>query len=213
MARSYANNPIQRADTSVTVTPCGDGSYCCGNGTKAANCCDKSNGLFIDKAGNAVRSDPSAAASHTSVSSSGTAIEASKTLPPAIASVTVTPSPAPAKKDNTGVIAGVVVAVVVVLAAVGIGAFIVLRKRRRERHAREHGGIISYEGKKYSEMPHSEAGSGGNLVADGRRDASDTRIQEDAELDGAQRYEIQDQPAQELARERGPVIRHELGAS
>ncbi|KAG6989931.1 vanadium chloroperoxidase [Physcia stellaris] len=204
MARSYANNPLQRADTSVTVTPCGDGSYCCGNGTKAANCCDRNNGLFIDKAGNAVRTDPSAASSHASASSSETA---SKTLPPVVASVTVTPSPIPGKKENTGVIAVVVVAVLVVLAAVGIGAFFLLRKRRRARRA---GGTISYEGKKYSEMPNGEAGGGGDSLAEGRRDVSGARIQGDAELDGDQRYEIQDHTA---ARERGPVIRHELGAS
>ena len=125
----------------------------------------------------------------------------------------MTPSPAPAKKDNTGVIAGVVVAVVVVLAAVGIGAFLMLRKRRRPRRAEGNGGTISYEGKKYSEMPNSEAGAGGNPAADGRRDLSDARIQGDAELDGGQRYEIQDHTAHELARERAPVIRHELGAS
>lgn len=31
----------------MTVTPCDDGSYCCGNGTEAQACCRKNNGLFV----------------------------------------------------------------------------------------------------------------------------------------------------------------------
>lgn len=126
--------------------------------------------------------------------------------------MTVTPSAAPAKKDNTGIIAGVVVAVVVVLAAVGVGAFFVLRKRRAKR-AMEDGGIMTHEGKKYSEMPNSDVRGEGSPAVARRKEVSDARIQGDAELDGGQRYEIQDHYGHEPAQERGPAMRHELGTS
>lgn len=31
----------------VTITPCNDGSYCCGNGTIAKPCCDNKEGVFM----------------------------------------------------------------------------------------------------------------------------------------------------------------------
>lgn len=31
----------------VTITPCEDGSYCCGNGTFAQPCCDQKEGVFM----------------------------------------------------------------------------------------------------------------------------------------------------------------------
>lgn len=31
----------------VTITPCKDGSYCCGNGTFAQPCCDQKEGVFM----------------------------------------------------------------------------------------------------------------------------------------------------------------------
>ena len=33
--------------TTMTVTPCDDGSYCCGNGTQAQACCRENKGLFV----------------------------------------------------------------------------------------------------------------------------------------------------------------------
>ncbi|KAL8793229.1 MAG: hypothetical protein Q9195_004165 [Heterodermia aff. obscurata] len=195
-----------RADASLTVTPCGDGSYCCGNKTVASTCCDNNNGLFIDPStGDAIQNDPSATSSTL--------------VPTVIASVTVTAVPSKKKSNNAGVIAGSVMAVVVVLAAGGVGAWIVLRKRRKMGDAGFQGRGLGKAGMKYSEMPDSELESmdGRREVMDGRgevrderretangrRVATDTRVPENVELDSRQRHEMQDDHI--------PVVRHELG--
>ena len=36
-----------QVNTDYTVTPCNDGSYCCGNGTVADNCCKENRGLYL----------------------------------------------------------------------------------------------------------------------------------------------------------------------
>ncbi|KAG6995596.1 hypothetical protein G7Y79_00044g080670 [Physcia stellaris] len=178
---SYGN--IERADTAIGVTPCGDSSYCCGNGTIASNCCYNGNGFFIDpSSGDAVRTNPSPATSsvrHT-----------------VTASVSVTSAPTKKKSVPAGVIAGSVIAVAVVLAAGGVGAWIVLYKRRRARHAGPQ--AIGEIGKKYSEMPDSELAS-----IDPRGEETDTRVPENVELDSGQRHEMLD--------DQTSVVRHELG--
>ena len=179
---NYGN--IERADTAISVTPCGDSSYCCGNGTIASNCCYNGNGFFIDpSSGDALRTKPSPATSsvrHT-----------------VTASVSVTSTPTKKKSVPAGVIAGSVIAVVVVLAAGGVGAWIVLRKRRKARHAGPQGLAIGKTGKKYSEMPDSELAS-----IDPRGGETNTRGPENVELDSGQRHEMLD--------DQTPVIRHEL---
>lgn len=57
------------ADSDYVVTPCGNGSYCCGNGTLADNCCRENRGLFV-KDGRAVSPDPSSHISDIALSSS-----------------------------------------------------------------------------------------------------------------------------------------------
>ena len=72
MDRGYdpvAGNPLSRADSTVTVTPCDDGSYCCGNGTIAQGCCSNGNGYFIDANGEASQKNPFTTISASSVSS------------------------------------------------------------------------------------------------------------------------------------------------
>lgn len=204
MAKSYANNPRQRVDTTLTVTPCGDGSYCCGNGTAATNCCDSDNGLFIDENGNAVRTNPTSTASRSAVAASS-----SKTLASVAASLTVTSAPAKKKRNYAGLIAGVVIAAVVVLAGIAIGAFITLRKRKRVRQAVAQGDSMRKR-MNYSEMPNNQLG--GSIGAGMGRDAptSDGRIQGNVELDGDQRHEIQDEHMHTLGQE--PMVRHELGS-
>ena len=110
----------------------------------------------------------------------------------------MTSAPTPKKSDHAGVIAGSVIAVVVVLAAGGVGAWMVIRKRRRERDAGSQGLGLRKAGMKYAEMPESELNS-----MDGRRAVTDARIKEDVELDAGQRHEILD--------EHTAAVRHELG--
>lgn len=64
-----------QADTDYTVTPCRDGSYCCGNGTVADTCCKENRGLFLSDEIAVVReanssASPISSSSSTSVPSS-----------------------------------------------------------------------------------------------------------------------------------------------
>ena len=87
-----AGNPLNRADSTVTVTPCDDGSYCCGNGTIAQGCCSNGNGYFIDANGKAIENNPFTSSSASSISSETS--EATSSSRPSqstfIASITVT---------------------------------------------------------------------------------------------------------------------------
>ena len=95
-----AGNPLSRADSTVTITPCDDGSYCCGNGTIAQACCSNGNGYFIDANGEATEDNPFTASSMSSVSSEMSEA-ASSSVPlrsSVVASITVT---ATLEKTNT----------------------------------------------------------------------------------------------------------------
>ena len=95
MDRGYdpvAGNPLSRADSTVTVTPCDDGSYCCGNGTVAQGCCSNGNGYLIDSNGEATQNNPFTSNAASSISSE-TSKPASSSTPPrrtVVASITVT---------------------------------------------------------------------------------------------------------------------------
>lgn len=62
-------NPKNLSNNDITITPCRDGSYCCGNGTMAQECCDDRKGIFLLN-GDIVSSNPSAATSTTTAFSS-----------------------------------------------------------------------------------------------------------------------------------------------
>lgn len=195
MAESYADNPRNRADTSVTVTPCGDGSYCCGHGPMAKSCCSNGNGYSINDKGEAVRSIP--ATSRAAISTpSGTLVPTSTSTPSEpliVASITVTATP---KKINAGAAAGGVVAGVVVLASICVGGFVLWRRKRRAP-VPSTGERPTGVGMMYSELGTNQE------VAQEKDNAPDARYQGHAELSGGERFEAQDSSAQS-------VIRHEL---
>ena len=204
VAQSYANNPRVRAATSVTVTPCGDGTYCCGHQQPARNCCSNGNGFYIDANGEATRDNPATTRSAISTPS-GTlvAVSTSQPIQPSIvASITVTAAPT---KNNIGAIAGGVVAGVVVLALMGAGAFILWRRKRRASAADPSiYGIPNGIGLKYSELSssqHEERQKDETPVA---------RYQGNAELGDGERFEAHDERAHELDPE-CTIVRHELG--
>lgn len=54
---------VNLAGRDSTVTICGDGTYCCGNGTIAKSCCDKQQGVYLLSNGEVSPNNPSATAS------------------------------------------------------------------------------------------------------------------------------------------------------
>ena len=86
VAQGYVNNPRVRADTSLTITPCGDGSYCCGPSIKAQNYCSNRNGYFIIDKSEAVRKGPSISISAIFTPRGTSTATSSGTLEPATSS-------------------------------------------------------------------------------------------------------------------------------
>lgn len=203
VAQSYANNPRVRAATSVTVLPCGDGSYCCGHQKGAQNCCSNGNGFYIDANGEATREKPTTTKSAISTAS-GTlvAVSTSQPIRPSIlASITGAASP---KNNNGGAIAGGVVAGVVIVALLGAGAFILWRRKRRASAADSNLYETNGIGLKYSEL------SSGQNEGQQKDETPDARYQGNAELGDGERFEAHAEHVHELE-PMGPRVRYELG--
>ncbi|KAL8679079.1 MAG: hypothetical protein Q9186_004619 [Xanthomendoza sp. 1 TL-2023] len=152
----------------VRVTPCQDGSYCCGAGTKANNCCANGNGVWIAKDGQTTNVKPTSATSRRSAAASSTlstSLTTTSTTPPpnaVAASQTATgttgpPSAAGTKttektKNNTGAIAGGVVGGLVA-AAIIVMAVIWFMMRRRNKAMDDRGPAIPYDATTTSSKP------------------------------------------------------------
>lgn len=119
----------------VTITPCKDGSYCCGNGTFAQPCCDQKEGVFM------VNGD---AIPYTSVSPTLTSLTTPPSLITPLSSITTrllttsppvtSSSPGPSAESaslapSSRVIAAIVCGTCALLLLVGALAF-TLRKFR-----------------------------------------------------------------------------------
>ncbi|KAL8798939.1 MAG: hypothetical protein Q9182_006261 [Xanthomendoza sp. 2 TL-2023] len=155
----------------VRVTQCQDGSYCCGTGTTANNCCAQGNGVWIAKDGHTTNVKPTSTSSTISRSSAvasstlSTSQTTTSTTPPpgaVAASQTATgatgsPSAAITKttekaKNNTGAIAGGVVGGLVAAAIIVMGG-IWLMMRRRNKRMNDNGPFIPYGASSQSSKP------------------------------------------------------------
>lgn len=100
-------------DGSVHVTPCLDGSYCCGAGTPANNCCVQGNGVFLNQDGYTTAPQRSSTSSRSSGASTTTSTTITSAAAPTSETVTgasaVTTNPTEESNNNTGPIAGAVV--------------------------------------------------------------------------------------------------------
>ncbi|KAL8846617.1 MAG: hypothetical protein Q9221_008311 [Calogaya cf. arnoldii] len=95
----------RQMDNDEQVTPCSDGSYCCGDGQLGSACCDRGRGVFL-KDGTTQAANPSS----TLVSSIATTTAGLSAGP----TTNVASSPSPATSTsianvNAGVIAGIVI--------------------------------------------------------------------------------------------------------
>lgn len=154
---------IDLSTLTYIVTPCNDGSFCCGNATLAASCCRQNRGLFLVD-GEAVRQNPASFQASTvtrtasatptkrktetteSVTPLISALTLSQplgvstmTASPTIATSSSTPGPSSGQKssDKTGPIVGGVVGGVAVL--VLAAAILLLLKRHNRRKLQDHG--------------------------------------------------------------------------
>ncbi|KAL8773448.1 MAG: hypothetical protein Q9209_001551 [Squamulea sp. 1 TL-2023] len=146
--------PIGNIGGSVRVTPCQDGSYCCGTGTSANNCCAQGQGVFLAKNGQTTNVNPSSTSSSSAATSStvSTTQITSSTSPPSAAAATsrtATGAPAAVTKtaeqstNNTGAIAGGVVGGLIAAALIVVAGLWFL-KRRRGKELGEKGPWIPY---------------------------------------------------------------------
>ncbi|KAL8919330.1 MAG: hypothetical protein Q9172_005035 [Xanthocarpia lactea] len=121
-------------DGSVHVTPCPDGSYCCGAGTPANNCCVQGNGVFLDVNGYTTVPQRSSTSSRSSGASTATSTTITSTAAPTSETVTgpsaVTTNPTEESNNNTGPIAGAVVGGLVAAALIILAGIYFLRRRK-----------------------------------------------------------------------------------
>lgn len=138
---------INMADADVTVTPCDDGSYCCGNGTLAENCCNDKKGVFVidgittDVNPSSTSKSASSTSSASTSSSASPSTSASPTSPsnfsPALASsptntVSTSNSTKSSSSNHTGAIVGGVIGGIAVVGLL-IFAALFLQRRRLQR--------------------------------------------------------------------------------
>ncbi|KAL8926539.1 MAG: hypothetical protein Q9208_002866 [Pyrenodesmia sp. 3 TL-2023] len=133
----------RQMDNDEQVTPCTDGSYCCGDGSLGFDCCNEGRGVFV-RDGTTQNANPSSTSASSTPSSS---TDGSTTTPPTSASVsadqrTAAPSLAPTltptaattpegSKVDAGAVAGGVVGGLAGLVFIVVGAWYLLFKRRK----------------------------------------------------------------------------------
>ncbi|KAL8871983.1 MAG: hypothetical protein Q9174_002307 [Haloplaca sp. 1 TL-2023] len=158
-----------RKGTSVQVTKCLDGSYCCGTGPKANDCCSNGGGVWIDDDGNETNVNPKntnrrhGAASTSSAQKTNTRSPGATNLPGAGAvttggpgaTVSQTSSSDDGSSNNTGAIAGGVVGGVLGIALIVIAVLLIMRRRKNKRMTNEkngHGPYAHQGPKMYGEL-------------------------------------------------------------
>ncbi|KAL9584235.1 MAG: hypothetical protein Q9212_002239 [Teloschistes hypoglaucus] len=132
----------RQEDNDEQVTPCANGSYCCGDGSLGFNCCNEGRGVFL-KDGTTQKANPTATSSSTTTSQSSLPVSTPATAAAGVTTSStagITPSmPAPTpspqnSKNNAGAIAGGVVGGLAGLSLAFAAIYLILR-RRKDRHA------------------------------------------------------------------------------
>ncbi|MCJ1262078.1 hypothetical protein MMC22_001948 [Lobaria immixta] len=139
--RKYPGSPDQ-ADSNAMVTPCSDGSFCCGNGTIGEQCCSDKKGIFIID-GNTANMNPSGASSASSapaISTSSTASSAAFSTPSSTSSSVLSSAASPgssssfAPSHHVGAIAGGTIGgIIAVVLVIGITVMLTRRHMRNKQ--------------------------------------------------------------------------------
>ena len=161
---------IGRKGTSVQVTKCLDGSYCCGTGPKANDCCSNGGGVWIDDNGEETNVNPKNsnrrpwAASTLSSQKTANNSPGATNLPEAgaittgggpAATVSQTSSSDGGSSNSTGAIAGGVVGGVLGIALIVVAVLLIMRRRKNRRMMNEkngHGPYAHQGPKMYGEL-------------------------------------------------------------
>lgn len=126
-------NGYEMSSGDQMVTPCADGSCCCGQ--NATDCCNSNKGVWIVN-GTTTNIDPasatySSATKSSSISSSSSSTTSTATITNAPDTTATPTSPTSTPKDHTGVIAGGVIGGLAVLALAAGAAYYILKQKRR----------------------------------------------------------------------------------
>ncbi|KAL8661996.1 MAG: hypothetical protein Q9202_005122 [Teloschistes flavicans] len=139
-----------------------DGSYCCGVGSNANECCNTGSGVWIAKNGQTTNVNPTAtttgaaqsSTSSTTMKATSTAQTSTQTSPTAqgatpiaiSANSTSSSSSSSSSKSpsSTGAIAGGVVGGVIAIAVIVVAALLLLRRRKNKRLANEKHNYDTY---------------------------------------------------------------------
>ncbi|KAL8962332.1 MAG: hypothetical protein Q9183_005175 [Haloplaca sp. 2 TL-2023] len=161
---------IGQRGTSVRVTRCLDGSYCCGTGPKANDCCSNGGGVWIDDSGEETDVNPKNKNRRPGAASSSSSRETANNSPdptnlPEAGAITTGAGPAPAvsqtsssdegSSNNTGAIAGGVVGGVLGIALIVVAVLLIMRRRKNKRTMNEkngHGPYAHQGPKMYGEL-------------------------------------------------------------
>ncbi|KAI4290367.1 MAG: hypothetical protein L6R35_000356 [Caloplaca aegaea] len=123
----------RQMDNDEQVTPCANGSYCCGDGSLGSSCCEEGRGVFV-RDGTTQNDNPTAAPTMSTTSSTPSATP--NTLPADVsADATANPAPGPtwSSQDssvNIGAIAGGVVGGLAGLLIIVAAVWFFVRRRK-----------------------------------------------------------------------------------
>lgn len=135
---------INLSGADATVTPCDDGSYCCGNGTLAEKCCNDKKGVFvidgITTDVNPLSTSKTSSSTGSTLSSSSNSASSTSTsiVSPALASsptstVSASSSAKSTSPNHTGPIVGGVIGGIAVVALLILAALLLQRRRMRRQ--------------------------------------------------------------------------------
>ncbi|KAI4194912.1 MAG: hypothetical protein LQ348_002535 [Seirophora lacunosa] len=130
----------RQMDNDEQVTPCSDGSYCCGDGGLGSSCCNEGRGVFV-RDGTTQNNNPTA--TPTSSTTSETLPTTANTLPVTAAisagpTADAAPTPASSSQDsgvNTGAIAGGLVGGLAGLLIIVLALWFFYRRRKANKTA------------------------------------------------------------------------------
>ena len=123
-------------DNDEKVTPCSDGSYCCGDGAVGYTCCNDGRGVFL-KDGTTQATNPSSTIASSSSSPTTAGVSAS---PTADADSSLTPATSPPSPNvDGGAIAGIVIGGLAGIVLLLVAFWFLLLKRRKGQEAARNG--------------------------------------------------------------------------
>ncbi|KAL9033259.1 MAG: hypothetical protein Q9180_006040 [Flavoplaca navasiana] len=126
----------RQMDNDEKITPCSDGSYCCGDGAVGYTCCNDGRGVFL-KDGTTQATNPSSTIASSSSSPTTAGVFASSTTD---ADSTLTPATSPPSPNVDGAaIAGIVIGGLAGILLLFLVFWFLLLKRRKGQEAARNG--------------------------------------------------------------------------